>query len=204
MGDDLSNRPARVVDSNHNGIIDIGDMVLPEGRWVLPDDWPNLAGHDPNTTDTQWMRLRGHWDIMDQPGDEIMSIGDGERIWVLNPDTGQFEWLIIDQADKAEELGPYFPWVTNPVTGISMIAGPIRAEDPVIGPYSSLDTYTAFVYWPKLDRKTIVRNAKLNWWDCPMPPAKIIFEITEGNGFFKEVDKGDVYYHLEDLTLDTP
>lgn len=32
-----------------------------------------------------------------------------------------------------------------------------------------------------------------------MPPAKIAFEIDDGPGFFKQVNKGHVYYHLLDL-----
>jgi hypothetical protein len=89
------------------------------------------------------------------------------------------------------------PWITGP-TGVSFIAGPPVAMPPVIGPFSSLDNYTAAVN-PVLARKTIVRNGKLNWWDCPMPPAKMIFVVDNGPGFFKETDKGDVYYHLQDM-----
>jgi len=81
----------------------------------------------------------------------------------------------------------------------------LKAESPLIGPYSSLDDYTPFTNGlpptsqPGADsRKTIMPNGELNWWDCPMPPAKIIFEIKneDGPGFFKQVDKGDVYYEL--------
>jgi len=36
------------------------DILLPRGRWILPDDWPKLAGPD-------WMEQRIHWDIMDNP-----------------------------------------------------------------------------------------------------------------------------------------
>src|SRR5512143_516792 len=50
MGDNLSTRPARVqdydpnTDSNENGIPDDDpDILLPAGRWILPDDWPTLA-----------------------------------------------------------------------------------------------------------------------------------------------------------------
>jgi hypothetical protein len=197
MGDNLSGRAEKVIDvdpyydSDGDGIADNdADVTLPKGRWVLPDDWRTLAG--PN-----WERLRPHWDIMDQPNDDVMSLMDGVRYW----DPVLMEWVLVAQADKAEELGPYYPWVTNPYTGVSTIAGPPVAMAPVIGPYSSLDTYTAAVRIPILDRKTIVSNGQLNWWDCPMPPAKVLFEITGATdiGYFKEVDKGDVYYHLEDI-----
>ena len=189
MGDDLSWRPQSFVDLNHNEIQDPGEITLPAGRWVLPDDWEYLAG-------PLWEELRPHWDIMDQPDDAIMSI----------PDTN---------ADKAEELGEYVTWETDIVGNDT--PSDIVAEDPVIGPYDPLDVdpmshlYTPEVN-PVVSRKTMVPNEQLNWWDCPMPPAKIIFDILDdspgddarGQGYFKEVDKGDVYYNLVDLTQDIP
>jgi hypothetical protein len=39
-----------------------------------------------------------------------------------------------------------------------------------------------------------VPNKVLEWWDAPMPAAKILFEIVSGPGFFKEADKGGIYY----------
>jgi hypothetical protein len=53
--------------------------------------------------------------------------------------------------------------------------------------------------------KTVVPNGALEWWDAPMPPAKITFKILDtsvnvggldiGNsGFFKEAWKADIYY----------
>jgi hypothetical protein len=192
MGDNLSNRPARVIDSNHNGVEDIHDEVLPAGRWVLPDDWPYLAGHDPILGDIEWMERRPHWDIMTQPNDNIMSEPDGYQYW----DFGLEEWVWTEPIDKAEELGDYVEW---DLTGPLDVPGDLVAQAPVIGPYNTLDTYTPTIdHDYKLDRKTIVRNGKLNWWDCPMSPAKIIFEITDGPGFFKDADKGDIYYQWVD------
>jgi hypothetical protein len=180
VGADKSNRPERVIDSNHNGVIDIHDEVLPKGRWVLPDDWPYLAGTDPTTGDTQWTELRPHWDIMTQPDDNIMSVID-------------------KNLDKKEALGDYVAW--NSTSGID-VPGALIAERKVIGPFSLLDTYTPEVNWPLLSYKTIVRNGKLNWWDCPMPPAKIVFEILQGPGYFKDCDKADVYYEWVDTDWD--
>jgi hypothetical protein len=154
------------------------DIMLPAGRWVLPDDWPALAG-------PRWWEFRPRWDIMDNPYDLIW--GD-------------------------TELGPYNNW--SPVTWAPPYPAPLLvAAAPVIGPYDPLDTYTPPVTAP-LTRKTIVPNGELDWWDCPMPPAKIVFEVLNpllphydyafdetllglehhGAGFFKQVDKGDVYY----------
>jgi hypothetical protein len=168
VGDNLSWRESRVVDLDGNGD---PDLRLPEGRWILPDDWPTLAGAD-------WAELRPHWDIMDNPWDDVRSVIDANL-------------------DKAEEQGPYHNWTH--AGGIDTI-GNLVAASPVIGPYSSLDDYTPNLHTPKLDRKTIVRNAKLDWCDAPMPPAKIVFKMTEGPGYFKDLNKGHVYY--ETITQD--
>jgi hypothetical protein len=177
MGDDLSVRPARYIDTDGDGV---DDMMLPAGRWVLPDDWPILAGG------ALWQELRPHWDIMTQPNDNIMSEVD------LN-------------LDKLEELGNYIEWTLNESPLKLDIPGDLVAEFPVVGPISSLDTYTPTIDHPnKIDWKTIIPNGKLNWWDCPMPPAKIIFEITDGAGFFKDVDKGDVYYQWVNTISEYP
>lgn len=178
MGDNLSWRPARLVDMDGDGF---AETVLPAGRWVFPDDWPILAG-------AYWQELRPHWDIMTQPNDNIMSDVDFDL-------------------DKFEEFGPYFEWTLDERPNKLDLPGDLVAEAPVIGPYSSLDTYTPFILHPeKLPVKTIIPNGKLNWWDCPMPPAKIVFEITDGVGFFKDVNKGHVYYEWveRDLEEDGP
>jgi hypothetical protein len=44
------------------------------------------------------------------------------------------------------------------------------------------------------DIQTVVPDGALNAWDAPMPPAKIIFEILAGPGFFKDAMKTDIYY----------
>jgi hypothetical protein len=176
MGDNLSWRESKLVDLDGNGF---AETRLPEGRWVLPDDWPILAG-------ALWQELRPHWDIMTQPNDNIMSEID------MN-------------LDHVEEMGDYLEWTLNVDPNFLDIPGALIAEFPVIGPYSTLDTYTPTIdHDYKLDRKTIVRNGKLNWWDCPMSPAKIIFEISDGAGFFKDADKGDVYYQWVNTISEYP
>jgi hypothetical protein len=176
MGDNLSWRDSKRVDLDGDGF---AETVLPAGRWVLPDDWPILAG-------ALWQELRPHWDIMTQPNDNIMSEID------MN-------------LDHAEALGDYLEWTLRESPMQLDIPGALVAEFPVIGPYSTLDTYTPTIEHDyKLPVKTIVRNGKLNWWDCPMPPAKIIFEITDGPGFFKDADKADVYYEWVERDLNNP
>lgn len=189
MGDNLSWRPEKCVDLDptwdtwnattgqpgpDGDATNDCDVVLPKGRWVLPDDWPALAG-------PRWWEFRPHWDIMDNPDDLIMSDFDRD-------------------ADKAEEVGPYYDY-----TGFPIVPRALVADAPVIGPFSSLDNYTPAVN-PVLGRKTIVQNGVLDWWDCPMPPAKIVFEVldldpdewTDDAGFFKEVNKGHIYYNWID------
>jgi len=177
MGDDLSIREASYCDVNGNGVKDMADYILPAGRWVLPDDWEYLAG-------PEWEELRPHWDIMDQPNDNIMSVVDSDL-------------------DGMEKAGDYVEWTLDERPTRLDKPGDLVAEFPVIGPFSELDTYTPYIEHPyKLNYKTIVRNGKLNWWDCPMPPAKIIFKITDGPGFFKDADKGDVYYQWVETDLE--
>jgi hypothetical protein len=172
MGDNSSIREKSWIDTNGNGVKDPGDQLLPEGRWVLPDDWEYLAG--PN-----WKTLRPHWDIMDRPNDNIISVCDAD-------------------GDKAEKFGDY---INGPLGNCTLITK-LVAVKPVIGPYNQLDHYDPLLQagvWadPKVPgglRKTVVPNGELDRWDAPMPPAKMMFTITKGPGFFKAADKADIYY----------
>jgi hypothetical protein len=178
MGNRISTRPAAIQDADptHPGVY---TYTLPAGRWVLPDDWAVLAG--PN-----WDEQRLHWDIMNNPGTHLVV----DHTTFLNPATaGQ---------------GPY----TDPA---------LVAAAPVIGPFApELEIPTDYGYNPNIvihgyrypvvtDRKTVVPNGFLDWWDAPMPPAKITFKIqnvaavadniTVSNvGYFKEAIKSDIYY----------
>jgi len=42
--------------------------------------------------------------------------------------------------------------------------------------------------------QTVVPNGALDKWDAPMPPAKVIYKINSGPGFFKGANKADIYY----------
>ncbi len=161
-----STRVARPVDHDGDGEM---DAILPAGRWVMPDDWRVLAGAD-------WETLRPHWDIMDAPGDDIIS------------EVPYDEW------------GAYNSDVSTPAPPI----GPGEAEYPVIGPFSLLQPFAAFqwlatamvpadatVSLTGLDvRTTVVPDGLLDAWDCPMPPAEIIFNADSD---LSEADKGDIY-----------
>jgi len=43
----------------------INGVTLPAGRWILPDDWSQLAGN--------MLAQRPHWDIMDAPNDTVVA-----------------------------------------------------------------------------------------------------------------------------------
>ena len=210
-------------DVDGDGVPTMADYVLPDGRWVLPDDWVYLAG--PN-----WEEGRPHWNLMDNPFDDVNSVFDQDL-------------------DKMPfELGDYVTWgtvetfpgsgvyVDAPVPSGRNPANPLDtrvAQMPVIGPYSSLDDYLPGrvclqnpgnePFGPPTSlagydcRKTIVPNTELEWWDAPMPPAKVIFEIYStvptvasesvvipGPGFFKAVNKGHVYYESKTPDLMQP
>jgi hypothetical protein len=194
MGDNMSDRPALVQDADlsHPGTF---HYTLPAGRWVLPDDWPILAG--PN-----WKEMRIHWDIMDNPFDTIVEV-------------------VAETPPNYENLGNLGmgDYVDTAFTPSVLVA-----EYPVIGPFRpGLELPTPTGYNPNTpplpvdpyamtpaDQKTVVPNGVLEWWDAPMPPAKITFKMLNasvkatfsGNnsieigdaGFFKDAFKTDIYY----------
>jgi len=199
-GDNMSTRPERIIDydptfdSDGNGILtDDEDLLLPRGRWVLPDDWAKLAGPD-------WAEQRIHWDIMDNPFDSVMSAAPNDADpWLPAPVPGY------------HGLGPYY----KPVPSANLVAA-----YPVIGPFRpgiELPTYLgydpAIPSWAVPQQKSVVPNGALEWWDAPMPPSKITFEIlnvpslvtlpSASVGFFKDAYKSDIYYVWSNPTLKT-
>lgn len=156
-------RPVRPVDITGDGVPDI---LLPAGRWVLPDDWPLLAGGS-----AMWKETRLHWDVMDNPSDGVIS--------ALNA-----------------QLGPY-----NSVNGLTNYT-PAPPGLGATGPFSPGIEQMTPTGWnvgatsPDAARqmKTVVPNGLLEWWDTPMPPAKLIIEIMSGNGYFKTALKTAIYY----------
>jgi len=185
-------RPARYMDP-YNSTLDKdpntqGTLLLPAGRWILPDDWAALAG--PN-----WTQSRLHWDIMCAPYSGVMS-----------------EDPLGNDGDSYENENIHSP--PAPVDEPT-VAGP-----NVIGPFSpGLEEMTPKGWEVPNDMddhhrqiSTVVPDGALGNtaptsmpapavmdWDAPMPPAKIIFQIQKVNpgneaGFFKAVDKADIYY----------
>jgi hypothetical protein len=153
----------------------IYDYVLPAGRYVLPDDWWLVAG-------TKDVSLRPNWDLMDKAN--------------------------LDDIDSVDELGPYDTdvWTTDP---------PAEAEYPSIGPFNTLQQWSAEDKWistatvpssllPDLLRNTVVPDGEdLNWTDCPMPQALVMFDIVDDDvpdPALSGLDKGDVEGYGYDST----
>jgi len=136
-----SSRTATGIDLNADGVIDINDVTIGGGYWVLPDDWQYIGGY------MGWETKRPHWDIMDSPADIIKSINPlGPYVGETNPTVGPF-------APGIETMTPTGWWAANPT---------VDAQRPY---------------------NTVVPNGALNAWDAPMPPAKVLFEITSGAGY---------------------
>jgi uncharacterized repeat protein (TIGR01451 family) len=162
LNETASTRDAGTVDIDQDGT---PDLVLPAGRWVLPDDWPVLG------------YLNSEWDIMDQPDDAIMTAGTGpappQKDAAYNDSNGAGSPVA-----EAPVLGPFLPGHDIPAP-----AG-YEAE---IGPYPG----------GQQAQKSVVPNSQLNWWDAPMPPSLIIFQINDGAGCFKEAGKDSIYYFTD-------
>ena len=157
-------RDAKLLDVDGDGVF---DYVLPAGRYVLPDDWWKLAG-------TKDISLRPNFDLMDQAN--------------------------LDGIDSAAELGPYDTAVvtTTPLPG--------EAEWPCIGPFNTLQRWSAddmwvseaatvpSSLWPPSVRNTVVPDGILDWFDCPMPQALVLFDIITSSEAtaFSGLDKGNL------------
>jgi len=62
----------------------------------------------------------------------------------------------------------------------------------MIGPFTPGVEFMTPSGWD--NPKTVRPNTKLDAWDAPMPPAKIILEVMSGVGYFKDAYKQDIYY----------
>ncbi|GAG11003.1 unnamed protein product, partial [marine sediment metagenome] len=184
-------RAARAVDVDKDGTL---DRILPEGRYILPDDWARLAGNN--------YALRPNWDLMDRAHEDA----------IVSP--MDLDW---PAGNHAEELGPYNDLVitTDP---------PGEADNPCIGPFNTLQRWTQQDMWfaddivpadktvaadiavqDSLDvRNTVVPDGAIDWYDCPMPQALVIFDILPGypaGASLSGLDKGNlVGYGVDSVT----
>lgn len=145
----LSTREYRWVDHDGDGVM---DEILPAGRWVLPDDWPTLAGI---------YETRRHWDLMDNATDAIDSTS---ALGPFNTDV-----VTTDPPGDAEKnvVGPFN--TTQPVAIEDELVKWV-ATATVVGDDTLL--------LPADLRCTVVPNGILEWQDCPMPAAYTVFTVS--------------------------
>jgi hypothetical protein len=162
-----SMRPAREVDWDGDGQ---ADAINPAGRWVLPDDWPVLAGADP-------MLLRAHWDLMDNWTDDIDStspMGPFNTDVHTTPDPGMAEWPVIGPNSWLQEFTTENMWDAS---------ANVPADATIATPYTTVRTATDV-------RDTVVPNGVIEWYDAVMPAARIWFRATGTTA--SEVMKTDI------------
>jgi len=178
-------RPEREQDVNNDGV---NDFLLPAGRYVLPFDWPLLAGFD--------LEARPWYDLMDS--------ADLDNVVSLNPLDGS--------NDEDDQLGP---WVNvNSTDGEADF--PSIGPFSTLQQWSLLDLWIAdatvpadltvavtTTVWDGNDlRNTVVPNEILDWFDAPMSQALGEFEIVDGTvadfAWIEEWDKGDFWPYGHD------
>jgi hypothetical protein len=180
--------------------------------WTLPDDWPALA-------DPHWQQFNIHWDIMNDPSKYINA----------NPAVPGSKPDISKVVSALDPLGPYYaplhkstpPFMAGPMVASALVVGPFSpgieqagaSEIPPNLPYQvpNWKGDPLRPYQTVVPNRVLDGNNALNWWDCPMPPAKITFQTldpsglplrdpsghfvaTDKAGFFKGAYKPDIYY----------
>jgi len=145
----------------------------------------------------------------DQDGDGVNDITLPAGRWVLPDDwnklAGNYNW---------QQRRIHWDIMDAPNDNVTTTVKPTNAYltgqyTPVQGPFSpgiELMTPTGWELGKTSpdtlrDMKTVVPNGALDAWDAPMPPAKIIFEITQGAGYFKQADKSYIYYLMDGTTV---
>ena len=175
--DPATNEPRawKPVDSDKDGVF---DRILPEGRWVLPDDWQRLAGG------SLAYDLRPNWDMMDQAHDDAI---------VSDYELGPFSPVITTSPDplvaEAPCIGPFNTLQQWTEEDMWYAAATVPADYMVAAPTDA---------WTLADvRNTVVPDGAINEFDCPMPQALVIFDIDASQSVegatLSGLDKGDLY-----------
>ncbi len=155
-----SMRPAKEVDWDGDGN---PDAINPAGRWVLPDDWPVLAGADP-------MLLRAHWDLMDNWTD-LITAGNPLGPYNTNVRTppiplggpGEAQYPVIGPNSWLQPFTTENMWDASAVVPADAMVD----DTPDTLPRDSDDV-----------RNTVVPNGVVEWQDAIMPAARIWFRVT--------------------------
>jgi len=145
-------------------------------------------------------RLEGYIDADQDGTQDFNEVSLPAHRWVM-PD----DWLAkAGGALKWQTRRPLWDIMDSPSDDVDSTdaRGPFAGmAAPVVGPFApGIEKMTSTGWSPALSSidssrpyKTVVPNGELDAWDAPMPPAKVIFEIMEGNGYFKETYKTDIY-----------
>jgi len=114
-----------------------------------------------------------HWDIMDSPFDNVTALDPlGDYYKGTTPAV---------KVGDAPTVGPFTPGIEKMTPMGWMVSNPITDHRRAIN--------------------TVVPNGLIDVWDAPMPPAKVIFQVT-GAGYLKETNKKGVYYIGSGTTAD--
>lgn len=197
--------------------------VLPQDRWVMPDDWAVLiaggAGID----------FRPEYDYMFAPdsgvslttpegaaaqiGATVTAASAGTTISVsaATPFSVGQTVIIGTSCVSSATNNRTITAVDTVNNRITVSAAIVVAEGNVVcfttgvpfeGPFSLIDIQgraplnggAALSNWdPDNIRDTRLGDNRLDWWDAPMPSTPITVDIR-GAGFIKQVLKSDVYY----------
>ncbi|MGB2583058.1 MAG: PKD domain-containing protein, partial [Dehalococcoidia bacterium] len=175
--DTLQVRAEKLVDTDGDGVF---DRALPRGRYVLPDDWPALAGGP--------FELRPNWDLMDMANEDW-----GDSIQSTNP-LGPYNTQFVANEDPEEVadapcIGPFNTlqqWSTDDMWFAEAV---VPADFTIATPFT----------WPRTNddlRTTVVPDGKITEYDCPMPQALVIFNVQPGShedAALSELLKTDLY-----------
>lgn len=191
--------PARMfaepVDTDGDGE---ADLVIPEYAWVLPDDWSN--------TKLMGVGAKIHWDIMDNPYDNVIALDPygpfGLASWDATWDNYRIVTTppMIGRVAAYKVVGPFSPGIELMTPGwTAMAVNPATMANP-----SPIPEMIRDIGWavpnprpdPMRDYQTVVPNGVKDMvetdtyvdmdgnlkkimmsWDCPMPPAKITYMI---------------------------
>lgn len=121
----------------------------------------------------------------------------------------RIHWDIMCNPDgsvtASTPLGDYYKGAT--LVGKADVIGPFSPGLEVMTPAGWEIVNT--VCDPCRPMNTVVPDGKLNWWDAPMPPAKVIYQIQDAGanpnknemGYFKAAMKTDIYYMMSGASI---
>lgn len=161
--------------------------VLPADRWVMPYDWPILAGGPADPADGSDAtgtaeNFSPQYDLMIAPNNHGGG-GTGHQA-LLHPGHSPVALNAAGVYVLAGTVIPFhgpFSLLDLVALGSSAAVADTNVSVPVTSPFSG------YV------RDTIWRDGDVDKWDAPMPVGEVTVDIR-GAGFIRQVKKQDVYY----------